>query len=82
MSELPPAPDRIRIRQIAICAPDIRPVERAVEKDLDITPVLAELDSAPAAVMEGDSQLWYNVRQPPQIGLAAPVAALLEKLAA
>jgi A/G-specific adenine glycosylase len=48
---------------------------------LDITPVLATLDGAPGAVMEGDGQLWYNVRQPPQIGLAAPVASLLEKLA-
>ena len=48
---------------------------------LDITPVLAELDREPAAVMEGEQQLWYNLRQPPQIGLAAPVAALLAELA-
>ena len=48
---------------------------------LDITPVLAELDSEPNTVMEGDRQLWYNLRQPPQIGLAAPVAALLAELA-
>ncbi len=31
--------------------------------------------------MEASRQLWYNLRQPPQIGLAAPVAALLEQLA-
>ncbi|NND68058.1 MAG: A/G-specific adenine glycosylase [Halioglobus sp.] len=48
---------------------------------LDITPVVAELDSDPHAVMEGDRQLWYNLRQPPQVGLAAPVAALLAQLA-
>jgi len=48
---------------------------------LDITPVLATLESSPVAVMEGDGQLWYNVRQPPQIGLAAPVASLLGMLA-
>lgn len=48
---------------------------------LDIEPVLIELATASTAVMEAHSQLWYNVRQPPQIGLAAPVAGLLEKLA-
>ena len=48
---------------------------------LDITPVLATVDATPGAIMEGDGQLWYNVRQPPQIGLAAPVASLLKKLA-
>lgn len=49
---------------------------------LDITPVVLDLDVAPMAVMEASRQLWYNVRQPAQIGLAAPVAALLEQLAA
>ena len=48
---------------------------------LDITPVLASIDAAPASIMEASRQLWYNVKQAPQIGLAAPVAALLEKLA-
>ena len=48
---------------------------------LDITPVVADLDIAPQAVMDASRQLWYNVRQPPQIGLAAPVAALLKELA-
>lgn len=48
---------------------------------LDITPVVVELDVSPHSVMEAARQLWYNLRQPPQIGLAAPVASLLEKLA-
>ena len=48
---------------------------------LDITPVVVELGSNPQAVMEDTRQLWYNVRQPPQIGLAAPVASLLEQWA-
>jgi len=48
---------------------------------LDITPVVLELDCAPHSVMEGSGQLWYNLSQPPQIGLAAPVASLLEQLA-
>ena len=48
---------------------------------LDITPVVIDLELTPHSVMEASHQLWYNVPQPPQIGLAAPVAALLEKLA-
>jgi A/G-specific adenine glycosylase len=48
---------------------------------LDITPVVIDLAITPHGVMEASLQLWYNVRQPPLIGLAAPVAALLEKLA-
>jgi len=48
---------------------------------LDITPVVVELDITPHAVMEAARQLWYNLRQPPHIGLAAPVAALLDSLA-
>jgi A/G-specific adenine glycosylase len=48
---------------------------------LDITPVVAHLGTTPHAVMEASQQLWYNLRQPPRIGLAAPVAALLAQLA-
>lgn len=48
---------------------------------LDIAPILVQLDARLARVMEADRQLWYNVRQPPQIGLAAPVAELLTQLA-
>ncbi|AQA17463.1 A/G-specific adenine glycosylase [Halioglobus japonicus] len=49
---------------------------------LDIEPLLVQLDASPAAIMEADRQLWYNVRQPPQIGLAAPVVGLLQQLTA
>ncbi|MCB1690981.1 MAG: A/G-specific adenine glycosylase [Halioglobus sp.] len=49
---------------------------------LDITPVVVELNIVPVAVMEAAGQLWYKLRQPPQIGLAAPVASLLAQLAA
>jgi len=47
---------------------------------LDIEPVLVTARSAAMSVMEAERQLWYNVRQPPQIGLAAPIAGLLKKL--
>ena len=48
---------------------------------LDITPIIVELGATPHAVMEAPRQLWYNLSRPPQIGLAAPVASLLETLA-
>ena len=47
---------------------------------LDILPVQVKLDETPTAVMEASGQLWYNRRRPPRIGLAAPVASLLERL--
>ena len=46
---------------------------------LDIQPLQLTLPGNPESVMEADQQLWYNVDQPPQIGLAAPVATLLKK---
>lgn len=48
---------------------------------LDITPVVAQLARAPAGIMEAPGQLWYNRADAPRIGLAAPVAALLDRLA-
>ncbi|PLW66619.1 A/G-specific adenine glycosylase [Pseudohalioglobus lutimaris] len=49
---------------------------------LDIEPVLAEITASPGRIMDANRQLWYNVRQPPKIGLAAPVVGLLAQLAA
>ena len=49
---------------------------------LDITPVKVRLiDKAPTnRVMEQPASLWYNLRQPQKVGLAAPVKKLLGKL--
>jgi A/G-specific adenine glycosylase len=47
---------------------------------LDISPVQVRLPSNPGAVMEARDRLWYNRRQPAAIGLAAPVASLLDRL--
>ena len=47
---------------------------------LDIQPLQVHLATTPETVMEAQRQLWYNMRQPPKIGLAAPVASLLNKL--
>jgi len=46
---------------------------------LDIEPVHIALPNSPESVMDANDQLWYNVDQPPSIGLAAPIASLLEK---
>ena len=46
---------------------------------LDIEPLLLQLDRSPETVLAEDRQLWYNVRRPPQIGLAAPVVTLLKR---
>ena len=48
---------------------------------LDIQPLQLTLPTTPETVMEAGQQLWYNMRQPPQIGLATPVARLLGELA-
>ncbi len=49
---------------------------------LEIRPLLLHVASPAPAVMEADRQLWYNVRENPRIGLAAPVVDLLRQLAA
>ena len=48
---------------------------------LDIEPVRLTVRSLATAVMEADRHLWYNLRAPAAVGLAAPVAKLLQKLA-
>ncbi|WCE30125.1 A/G-specific adenine glycosylase [Vibrio sp. SCSIO 43137] len=47
---------------------------------LDITPVLIKLNKQPTLVMEGSQGLWYNISQPEEVGLAAPVKQLIESL--
>lgn len=47
---------------------------------LDITPILVELRQIPHSIMEDNVGLWYNLSQPEQVGLAAPVKKLLDNL--
>ncbi|USD41480.1 A/G-specific adenine glycosylase [Vibrio sp. SCSIO 43135] len=47
---------------------------------LDITPILVDVSKQPDMIMEGSKGLWYNLSQPEEIGLAAPVKQLLESL--
>jgi A/G-specific adenine glycosylase len=46
---------------------------------LDITPVIIELSKTDTVIMEGQSQLWYNSKQPPAIGLATPTKKLISQ---
>ncbi|WP_286240860.1 A/G-specific adenine glycosylase [Neptuniibacter halophilus] len=48
---------------------------------LDITPVRARVNTPTDSVMEGKPLLWYNIEQPENVGLAAPVKKLLQQLA-
>jgi A/G-specific adenine glycosylase len=48
--------------------------------DLDMTPVEAHINEAPGRVSDTDGWLWFRLNQPPEVGLAAPVARLLESL--
>lgn len=47
---------------------------------LDIVPMWLSLDAAGSGMDEG-AGLWYNLAQPPSVGLAAPVDRLLQQLA-
>lgn len=49
--------------------------------DLTIMPVILHLDGAARVVREAsDETLWYNLREPARVGLAAPVARLLAQV--
>ncbi|BDA01401.1 hypothetical protein V130003_23830 [Vibrio cholerae] len=41
---------------------------------------MLQLSRKPDIVMEGSKGLWYNLSQPDEIGLAAPVKQLLHSL--
>ncbi|MCC9380770.1 NUDIX domain-containing protein, partial [Enterobacter hormaechei subsp. steigerwaltii] len=48
---------------------------------LDIIPMWLTVHSCGACMDEGNA-LWYNLAQPPSVGLAAPVERLLQQLKA
>ena len=80
MSNLPPAPEQIRIRQIAICTPDIRPVEREIERALDITPAHRDRPGAPIWMFNGVfavGNTFLEILQPERP--EAPTQKFLEK---
>jgi len=50
--------------------------------DLDIEPTAVRVNDISRTVAESDDYIWYEFASPQQIGLAAPVAGLIEKLRA
>ncbi len=48
---------------------------------LDIEPIEILLNEPGCRVLEGGGRLWYNPRGPEKVGLAAPVARLLDEVA-
>ena len=80
MSGLPPAPEQIRIRQIAICTPDIRPVEREIERELGITPVHRDKPGPPIWMFNGVfpvGDTFLEILQPERA--EAPTQKFLDK---
>jgi A/G-specific adenine glycosylase len=50
--------------------------------DLDIEPIAVRVDKLSSTVADSDDHIWYELDSPRQIGIAAPVADLIDKLKA
>ncbi len=48
--------------------------------DLDIMPIAVRLQCISGTVADTDDQMWYEFDSPQQVGIAAPVTGLLDKL--
>ena len=48
--------------------------------ELHIEPVYMEVTGVPGRVQDNDGELWYDLRKPPRLGLAAPVKQLIQSL--
>jgi len=59
---------------------EVRPLMRHsfTHFDLDMTPVAAHIRRLPEQLMDDDQWLWFKLQQPAAVGLATPVARLLE----
>lgn len=49
--------------------------------DLDICPVVVQLENGARAVADTEDRIWYELDSPRQIGIAAPVTELIHKSA-
>ena len=50
--------------------------------DLDIEPTAVRVENISRTVADSDDRIWYELASPQRLGVAAPVAELLEKLKA
>jgi A/G-specific adenine glycosylase len=61
----------------------LAPIDHAFTHfDLTIQPTLLDLDAGPTAVMDRPDWLWYKPAMKTKLGLAAPIAALLDEISA
>ena len=50
--------------------------------DLDIEPIAVRIDKVSRTVADTDDKIWYTFQSPQEVGIAAPVTGLIEKLKA
>lgn len=48
--------------------------------DLEIEPMVVRVDGLLRRVADRDDHVWYDLKSPPKLGLAAPVSGMLENL--
>lgn len=48
--------------------------------DLDISPILLQLPAPPAQSVQEDIEMWYNIHQRSEVGLAAPTVKILNRI--
>ena len=65
----------------AVAVEDWAPVDHSFTHfDLEIEPVVVRVEPGSRKVADADGGLWYDLDDPGRLGLAAPVAWLIEKL--
>lgn len=72
LAELGRLPEQTRVRSVVH--------HSFTHFDLDMTPVEVRLTRPDERAMDGDGRLWYKRFDPAAVGLAAPVARLLERI--
>ena len=84
----PETPDPEEFPAAIVCARELNESQRwptlrhtFSHYHLDIMPIHQQVDELSDKVMESDRWLWYPLDQPVEVGLAAPVKQLLQRLA-
>lgn len=67
----------LRVKQLRLLAPRRHTFSHF---HLDITPVVLKMEKPLKAVMDENSLVWYNLSEPEDLGLAAPVSTILQQI--
>jgi len=71
----------VQLDRARLCLEPLAPIKHGFTHfDLEITPIRASCEGL-AGVAEGTETLWYDLHEPQRIGLPAPIAALLNRIA-